>query len=113
MGKNYFQREIEVDEEAYDEMLDDVYGKFEIGYAEFYASTILKECDPIAYNMGKQDYADGLDQEWECEHCGSVYSEEDEARECCSDQDEEEDLAKDAPDLTQGDIDLGELEIPE
>jgi hypothetical protein len=44
----------------YDEMLDECYPVIKIGYSEFYASTVLKECDPIAYRVGAADYADSL-----------------------------------------------------
>jgi hypothetical protein len=35
----------------------------QIGDSEFYASTVLKECDPIAYRVGANDYADSLSQD--------------------------------------------------
>lgn len=41
--------------EAYDDMLDDVYGE-PMGYA---ASRILREVDPIAYRCGLLDWLDG------------------------------------------------------
>jgi hypothetical protein len=48
---------------AYDEMLDDAYGIIKIGYSEFYASDILKSCDPIAYRIGLSEYEDYLAEE--------------------------------------------------
>ena len=50
-------------EEAFKEMLDDGYGIIKIGYAEFWASTVLKECDPIAYRIGLSEYADMQEEE--------------------------------------------------
>lgn len=50
-------------EEAYKEMLDDAYGIITIGYLQFYASTVLKECDPIAYRIGLSEYEDFLAEE--------------------------------------------------
>lgn len=47
----------------YDEMLDECYPAVQIGDSEFYASTVLKECDPIAYRVGATDYADSLSQD--------------------------------------------------
>jgi len=48
---------------VYDEMLDTCYPPVQIGESEFYASTVLKECDPIAYRVGANDYADSLSQD--------------------------------------------------
>lgn len=45
-------------EEQFDEMLDETYGTFKIGYLEFDASRILKELDPIAYRVGLADITD-------------------------------------------------------
>ena len=42
-------------EENYDELLDECYEEVHIGCCTFYASQILKECDPIAYNCGISD----------------------------------------------------------
>lgn len=47
----------------YDDMLDECYPTYEINGMEFFASDILKECDPIAYRVGFSDYADSLAQE--------------------------------------------------
>ena len=46
----------------YDDMLDEVHGDF-MGIT---ASTILDECDPIAYRVGFSDFADSMlsDGEW-------------------------------------------------
>ena len=41
---------------VYDDMLDEVHGEF-MGIA---ASTILGECDPIAYRVGFHDFADSM-----------------------------------------------------
>ena len=43
-------------EQAYDEMLDECYPTFKIGYSEFYASDVLKNCDPIMYRIGLSEY---------------------------------------------------------
>jgi hypothetical protein len=51
------EREIE---EAYVSMLDECYPPVKIGYAEFNASRILKECDPVMYEQGLLDYEDSL-----------------------------------------------------
>lgn len=50
--------EAEQDEQRFDEMLDDCYPVVEIGYAKFYPSQILKNCDPIMYRLAVEEYAD-------------------------------------------------------
>jgi hypothetical protein len=52
-------------EQAYDEMLDDCYPVVKIGYAEFYASDILKNCDPVMYRIGLSEYEDEITEEEE------------------------------------------------
>lgn len=48
-------------EEMYDNFLDDCYEPYKIGSIEFYASDILKSCDPIAYRCGMNDYFSDVD----------------------------------------------------
>lgn len=45
-------------EENYDDLIDDGYETFKIGYCEFTASEILKNCDPVAYRCGIDDFVD-------------------------------------------------------
>lgn len=52
-------------EEQYKEMLDDAYGIIKIGYGEYYASDVLRECDPIAYRIGLSEYEDQIREEEE------------------------------------------------
>lgn len=49
--------------EAYDEMLDDVYGQATIGGQKYQTSRALREVDPVAYRCGFNDWADaeGID----------------------------------------------------
>jgi len=71
----------------YDNMLDEVYGEF----MDMQASYILKECDPIAYRCGLNDYAENLDIEiWECPLCEEHHNDEDDATYCCQTDDEDE-----------------------
>ena len=42
----------------YDDMLDECYEPYNLNGMEFMPSTILKECDPIAYRVGLADYID-------------------------------------------------------
>ena len=60
---NYFDPEDHISEEDYEQMLDDCHEMVVIGGLEFYPSTVLKECDPIAYNIGFSEYADSFELE--------------------------------------------------
>lgn len=54
-----------IDREArFDEMLDSCYSFEGVGgpFAHMSPSRVLKECDPVAYRCGVNDYADG--EEW-------------------------------------------------
>lgn len=48
-------------EEMYDNFLDDCYEKYIVSGIKFYASEILKNCDPIAYRCGMSDYFSEVD----------------------------------------------------
>lgn len=45
-------------EDAYDEMLNDVYGEINVCGYQYEASRVLKECDETAYRCGLLDYND-------------------------------------------------------
>jgi hypothetical protein len=49
-------------DEMLDEMLDEVYPPYQIGGLTFYASQILKNCDPIAYRIGLSEMEDLEDE---------------------------------------------------
>lgn len=55
--------EKELIDEQYDELLDELYEPYEIGYLTFYASRVLFELDEIAYKDGKSDFADSIELE--------------------------------------------------
>ena len=48
--------------EAYDEMLNDVYGTVIIAGDEYDTAQALKEVDPIAYSVGMNDYESSLEE---------------------------------------------------
>lgn len=52
-------------EEQYEEMLDECYEPVKIGDMTFYASQILRNCDPVAYRIGLSEYEDYLAEEEE------------------------------------------------
>jgi len=47
----------------HDEMLDELYPPYKIGYSDFYASQILANCDPIMYQISVDEYADFLQEQ--------------------------------------------------
>jgi hypothetical protein len=47
---------MELPNEQFDDMLDDVYPPYQIGGLTFTASQILRACDPIAYRIELNDY---------------------------------------------------------
>ena len=53
----------EVSEEEYDDMLDDCYGEIEVCGLTYWASSLLKRIDPIAYRCGLSDYESSLEEE--------------------------------------------------
>lgn len=53
-------------EELYEDLIDQSYDQIKIGYITLYPSRVLKECDPIAYRVGFNDWADNLE---DCEDC--------------------------------------------
>ena len=63
--EQHSQEELEV---MHDEMLDELYPPYKIGYSDFYASQILANCDPIMYQISVDEYIDFLqeqeDDEW-------------------------------------------------
>ena len=48
--------------ESFDDALDQ-HDPFKIGSLTFYPSQVLKNCDPIAYNIGVDEYADNIAQD--------------------------------------------------
>jgi hypothetical protein len=47
-------------EQMFDEYLDDSTEPVKLGFGTFYASKILKNCDPIAYDLGLSEFYDHL-----------------------------------------------------
>jgi hypothetical protein len=54
--------------EMFEDALD-CEGTVEVAGIQFNRSTILKECDPIAYNCYLNDYIDSLMDDFEVEDC--------------------------------------------
>lgn len=58
--EKFTQQELE---EMHDEMLDETYPAFRIGYSDFYPSQILANCDPIMYSISVDEFADFLQEQ--------------------------------------------------
>ena len=92
-------------ETAFEDMLDDCYSFKNVGgpFACMSPSIVLRECDPVAFRCGVNDYADG-DDRWE-EFNGEMYDKDElnELREECQDEfdDEEAALEEDAEEARQ------------
>ena len=68
--------------DSYEELLNDTYGDF----MNMDAAYILKECDPVAYRCGLNDYVYTLDieEKWECQSCWKQHDDEEDALRCCT-----------------------------
>jgi len=53
--------------QEYDDFLNDTTPSYKIGYLEFDASSVLKNCDEVAYRCGLADYNDAQITELENE----------------------------------------------
>ena len=49
--------------ENYDNFLDDIYSEIKLGFVSYSPSQVLKAVDPVAYELGFQDYLDFQNQE--------------------------------------------------
>ena len=72
-------QEVEVNEDDYEEELNELYGPVNVCGIEFDSGRILRELDPIAFNCGIADKP----TEYSCDECGCKYDTEEEAEECC------------------------------
>jgi hypothetical protein len=84
-----FRRDVELTDDRLDEIIDELYPSVTIAGSFFYASDILREQDPDAY---EQFRADNVDEEtcYSCDECGYEYDNEFDAECCCDDEDEED-----------------------
>lgn len=77
-NKETQQNSIECDPDdladQFDECLDEA-GSIEVAGGSFYPSQILKECDPIAYRCGLNDFADSYFDKEETEEYQALQSE--------------------------------------
>lgn len=79
-------QEIELTEDMYEQILNDLYGTIEVGNLSFDAGAIVRELDPTAFRCGMADEPIN----WQCGECLTEYGDdEDGANECCKEDEEE------------------------
>jgi len=78
--------EIEMDEDEFSDFLDEIYEPVDVAGMTFNVSTILKECDPIAFRCAMSDQ----ETRYECDVCLNVHDNEDDAANCCDEPEEDE-----------------------
>lgn len=82
-----YQKETELTDEAYADILTECYGEIDVCGMKFDAGRALKALDETAFNCSKNDYESGLDEEapvFVCGVCGEEYTnDEASAEECC------------------------------
>ena len=76
--------EREKDEDAYEDMLNDIYGTVTVCGYEHDQGTLLREIDPTAFRCGLSDEP----IEYECGECGEVFDDEGDAEECCEEEED-------------------------
>ena len=69
----------EVNEEEFEQKLNDIYGTVEICGLTFDSGRVLKELDPIAFNCAMADEP----EIWVCDECLGEFETEEEANKCC------------------------------
>ena len=83
--------ERELTEDEYEDVLNEIYGTVEVCGMTFDSGAILRELDPTAFRCGQVDYEDSLEpEEWACGVCGTTFDDEDEADDCCSEENKED-----------------------
>lgn len=78
--------EHEVDDEEYEEFLNELYGDIDVCGLPYPAGHVLHEIDPIAFRCGKVEYESEQSSRWKCGNCGTEYDDEDEAEDCCKEE---------------------------
>ena len=91
-------------EAEYDDFLDEIEGSVTVAGMEFYASDILKSCDPVAYRCAKSDYESNFDLD-DCEEYNDLKDELEELEDQLSDLESElEELNDQLDDLQSNEL---------
>lgn len=75
--------QIELNEDEYEEYLNEIYGDVKICGFNYQQGTLLKEIDPTAFSCGMNDY-DSFNEKWKCTECDEEYDNFDDAEKCCN-----------------------------
>jgi len=76
--------EISIEDDEYEEMLNELYGTVTVCGMEYDAGTVLKEVDPIAFRCGVADEP----IKWQCGECDTIFDDRDGAEECCEEEED-------------------------
>lgn len=76
--------EVTMSEEEFEDMLNDCYEPVKICGMEYEQGTALKKLDPVAFRCALSD----MDIQYGCSKCRALYDSEQEAEECCKEDDE-------------------------
>jgi hypothetical protein len=76
---------VELNEKEYENFLNEIYEDVNICEYNMSQGTILKKCDPIAFNTRLNNY-NASNKEWRCTECESIYDYEEDANECCNEE---------------------------
>jgi hypothetical protein len=77
------------DKDAFEDMMNEIHGDVNIAGLDYATAYALKMVDEIAYRTYFNDWSDSIEDEWECGKCGQQYGDEEEAEECCKDEEVE------------------------
>ena len=76
--------EKDVGEKEFEEMLNENYDDISVMGMTYGQGTALKELDPVAFRCAMADEP----TVWVCDKCGAESEDEDEANECCEEEEE-------------------------
>lgn len=76
--------EIFMTEAEYEEILNDSYGDVSVCGITYPAGTTWKEIDPTAFRCALADQP----SRWKCSDCKEIYDSEEEAEDCCKEDEE-------------------------
>ena len=82
-------QELDYTDEEVEEFLHEIYGNVEICGMPFSSGRVLRELDPTAFRMAKLDIEDShnrVNSIWVCSECGERHNGEDEADQCCTNE---------------------------
>ena len=85
-----FEVEPELDDKEAEEELNNIYGDVEVCGIQYPSGMLLREVDPIAFRQTVIDLEDQMPHKWKCEECETEYDTEEEAEECCQEEEHNE-----------------------